>query len=53
MVDIIYGDNTILHIDYGKANPEADNKYLIDSLISFSKEREINISQLVFLRGKL
>lgn len=49
MVDIIYGDNTILHIDYGKANPEADNKYLIDSLISFSKEREINISQYKFL----
>lgn len=49
MVDIIYGDNTILHIDYGKANPEADNKYLIDSLISFSIEREINISQYKFL----
>ncbi|OAX50895.1 DUF1430 domain-containing protein [Paenibacillus sp. AD87] len=49
MVDMIYGDNTILHIDYGKANPEADNNYLINSLISFSREKNINISQYKFL----
>ncbi|MBP1995829.1 DUF1430 domain-containing protein [Paenibacillus eucommiae] len=47
--DFLYKNNHIVQIDYGKAKLSIQDAELIDALVKFSNENNINISQFNFL----
>jgi len=47
--DLLYGNTTKVIIDYQKAQNDFDNEELINALINFSKENQVNITQYNFV----